>query len=208
VSNTERDRTKGLGLGLAIVKRLSALLDCSVAVASEPGKGSVFKIAVSLADESSSEESSVAEEPEPGVAPGLILVVDDEAAIQKAFSSVLSGWRHTVIAAGSCAEMLERLAARPTRPDLIICDYRLREGENGIDVIARLQSEYNEDIPAILITGDTAPDRLKEAQSSGLLLLHKPVSAGKLRAAIGSLLAAHQASERGTMGKRQIKPAF
>jgi len=53
--------------------------------------------------------------------------------------------------------MLERIATSPVRPDLIICDYRLRDGENGIAVIERLQSEYNEDIPAVLITGDTAP---------------------------------------------------
>jgi hypothetical protein len=41
-----------------------------------------------------------------------------------------------------------------------------------------------------LITGDTAADRLKEAQASGLLLLHKPVPNGKLRAAVANLIAA------------------
>ena len=41
----------------------------------------------------------------------------------------------------------------------------------------------------MLITGDTAPDRLAEARASGLLLLHKPVSNGKLRAAIANLIA-------------------
>jgi CheY-like chemotaxis protein len=69
-------------------------------------------------------------------------------------------------------------------PRLIICDYRLREGGTGIDVIERLRSEYNDDIPGMLITGDTAPDRLKEAQASGFLLLHKPVPNARLRAAI------------------------
>jgi two-component system, sensor histidine kinase len=42
----------------------------------------------------------------------------------------------------------------------------------------------------MLITGDTAADRLLEAQASGLLLLHKPVPNGKLRAAIVNLMAA------------------
>ena len=68
------------------------------------------------------------------------------------------------------------------------CDYRLCEHENGIAVIQRLQSEFNEDIPALLITGDTAPDRLLEAQASGFFLLHKPVANSKLRAAIGNLI--------------------
>jgi two-component system, sensor histidine kinase len=66
----------------------------------------------------------------------------------------------------------------------------LRDGENGIAVVERLRSEYNEDIPAVLITGDTAPDRLKGAQESGFVLLHKPVANSKLRAAIGNLMRA------------------
>ncbi|MDW4746785.1 hypothetical protein NQ344_27020, partial [Escherichia coli] len=60
--------------------------------------------------------------------------------------------------------------------------------------IEKLRSEYNEIIPAVLITGDTAPDRLQEAAASGLLLLHKPVSNSKLRAAIGNLLASTKSS--------------
>jgi two-component system, sensor histidine kinase len=92
--------------------------------------------------------------------------------------------------------MMVRLAECPTRPDLIICDYRLRGHENGIDVIHQLQSECNEVIPAMLITGDTAADRLMEAQSSGLLLLHKPVLNSRLRAAIVNLIAASERSEQ------------
>jgi two-component system, sensor histidine kinase len=99
-----------------------------------------------------------------------------------------------VIAAGTSDEAIERLSTCPERPDLLICDYRLPREENGVDVIERLRSEYNESIPAILITGDTAPNRLAEAEASGLLLLHKPVSNGKLRAAIFNLIAV---AERG-----------
>lgn len=55
-------------------------------------------------------------------------------------------------------------------------------------MIERLRSECNDDIPGMLITGDTAPDRLKEAQASGYLLLHKPVPNSKLRAAITNLI--------------------
>ena len=83
--------------------------------------------------------------------------------------------------------MLERIAACPAVPDLILCDYRLPGEENGIDVIRRLQAEFNEDIPAVLITGDTAPDRLQEAHDSGFVVLAKPVANSKLRATIGNL---------------------
>jgi CheY-like chemotaxis protein len=130
---------------------------------------------------------------------GLILVVDDEVAIQTAMKDLLEGWGYKAIIAGSCEELLARLADCPDRPGLIICDYRLRAHENGIHVIERLRAEYNDDdIPGMLITGDTAPDRLKEAQDSGLLLLHKPVANSRLRAAITHLVREHQARREET----------
>ena len=71
----------------------------------------------------------------------------------------------------------------------MICDYRLGGGLDGIATIARLQSEYNDDLPAILVTGDTGPDRLAEAVASRLPLLHKPVEHVRLRREIDRLLA-------------------
>ena len=186
----ERDRTKGLGLGLAIVDRLAKLLDCAVTLRSEPGKGSVFMISVALAQSQRLGVPSPQGTPMFVMPRGLILVIDDDPVIQSAMQSLLSSWGHDVIVAGSGAEMLDRIATRSRRPDLIICDYRLRDGENGIGVIKRLQSNYNERIPAVLITGDTASDRLQEAQESGLVLLHKPVAEIKLRATVGNLMRA------------------
>lgn len=73
------------------------------------------------------------------------------------------------------------------RPKLLICDRRLRDGIDGVDVIATVRKEFGADLPALLITGDTAPDRLSDAQSVGFVLLHKPVQSGRLRAAIANL---------------------
>ena len=114
-------------------------------------------------------------------------MVADEAAIQEGMTALLTGWGHRVVAAGSCAEMLEHAAAFVATPDLIISDYRLRNNEYGISAIDRLRSEFNSDIPAILITGDTAPDRIREASASDCLLMHKPVAHSRLRAAIADL---------------------
>jgi DNA-binding response OmpR family regulator len=100
-----------------------------------------------------------------------------------------------VVAAGSCEEMLAHAAAFSSVPDLIISDYRLREGENGIDTVLRLRSEFNEEMPAILITGDTAPHRIREASESDCLLMHKPVPHAKLRAAVTNLIIARHAAQ-------------
>jgi two-component system, sensor histidine kinase len=190
LGNPERDRTKGVGLGLAIVRRLTQLLGHSLIVRSEVGHGSVFEISAPYADAAAIALTQTGEFASPFLAHGvgLILVIDDEMAIQIAMKSLLESWGYEAITAGSCEEMLERIATHGTAPRLIISDYRLRDNASGIDAIERLRSEYNDEIPGMLITGDTAADRLKEAQESGFLLLHKPVPNHRLRASIAHLI--------------------
>jgi len=193
VDNPERDRGKGLGLGLAIVRRLTALLGCSLLLRSVPGRGSVFKVRVPCASPVAAPlamDTRVA--PAPGIAPsrrGCIVVVDDEVAVRVAMHSLLSSWGHQVIVGASAADIVADGAADAIRPDLIISDYRLRGTDTGVDVITALRAHFAAPVPAMLVTGDTAPDRLREAQASGFLLLHKPVSNGRLRAAVGNLIA-------------------
>jgi signal transduction histidine kinase/CheY-like chemotaxis protein len=190
VANPERDRSKGVGLGLAIVRRLTVLLGHPLRVRSALNRGSLFALELPQSDAAISATQPSTEDAGDLSASGLILVVDDEATIQMAMKSLLEGWGFKAIVAGTCDEMLAQLANCPDRPALMICDYRLRAHEDGINVIGRLRAEYNDDeIPGMLITGDTAPDRLREAQESGLLLLHKPVSNSRLRAAITHLVA-------------------
>ncbi len=188
--NPERDRAMGLGLGLAIVRRLSVLLDCPVKLRSRPGQGSCFSVDIPTAPGPAVSASPSALANTAEAARGLIVVVDDEEAIRDAMYSLLTSWGYEVIAAGSGAEVMHLVARRADPPSLIICDYRLREDENGIDVVEQLRDRCNRAVPAMLITGDTAADRLVEAQASGLLLLHKPVPNGKLRAAVVNLIAA------------------
>jgi signal transduction histidine kinase/CheY-like chemotaxis protein len=189
VGNPERDRTKGVGLGLAIVKRLTALLGHPLQMRSQPEKGTMFRLDVPLSASADPDPARLELPAVPSVlGSGLILVVDDEVAIQAAMKSLLGDWGYQCIVAGSFDEMVQRIANCPDRPQLIISDYRLRGQDDGIDIIERLRSEYNDDeIPGMLITGDTAPDRLREAQESGLLLLHKPVPNSRLRASITHL---------------------
>ncbi len=188
LGNPERDRDKGLGLGLAIVRRLTALLDHPLTLRSLVNKGSVFSISVPIASRAAIAPPIVAPRLSPISLEGLILVVDDEAMVQDAMQSLLTSWGLRVITAGSGAEMHKKIAGCPVAPDLILCDYRLRDEENGIDVIRQLQAEYNDDIPAVLITGDTASERLREASDSGFIVLNKPVANSKLRATIGNVM--------------------
>lgn len=186
VGNPERDRSRGLGLGLAIVQRLVTLLNHRLLFKSVLARGSMFGIGVPVCAPGKALNSHSL--PIEYARSACIAVVDDEPDIQQAMAHLLSQWGHQVVVGASGDMILEQLQAIGAQPDLIICDYRLRGNETGADVIDRLQTFFARPIPAMLITGDTAPDRLHEAQASGHLLLHKPVPNSRLRAAIGNLL--------------------
>jgi DNA-binding response OmpR family regulator len=76
------------------------------------------------------------------------------------------------------AKELFRTLDRPL--DVVIADYSLAHGERGKDVVAAARRHGTE--AAILLTGDTSPERLAEAERSGCRLLHKPVNADTLGA--------------------------
>jgi signal transduction histidine kinase/CheY-like chemotaxis protein len=192
LDNPERDRRKGLGLGLAIVKRLAKLLNYRLGMRSVVGRGSMFSITLPRG----CREDYVPAQSSPETAAfdlshALVLVIDDEAAVQEGMAALLRRWKCDVLTAGSGAEMMGKLVAVQRLPDLIVSDYRLRDNENGIQVVEALRSEFNVDIPALLVTGDTAPDRLRDAEASGLPILHKPLNPARLRTLISNLLREH-----------------
>ncbi len=84
-------------------------------------------------------------------------------------------------------DALRQLADSPRPPDVLICDYRLRDNENGIGVVEAIRNEFNTEIPALLITGDTDPDQIRRITASGLAILHKPLREDELHDAICAL---------------------
>jgi two-component system, sensor histidine kinase len=189
LENPERDRRKGLGLGLAIVERLVKLLDHPLELRSKLGKGSMFAVSVPRGrrEDFIPGEADGQIVVDRDVADSLILIVDDEPDVRNSMLALLRKWRCEVVAAESCTQMLEKLVSIQRLPDLIVSDYRLQGEENGIDVVARLREEFNAQVPALLITGDTGPEQLRAAEESGLHILHKPLNPSRLRALIANL---------------------
>lgn len=187
LSNPAGDGAKGLGLGLAIVERLARLLDHRIELRSAPDKGSCFTVVLPMGsasalsieeDGESNKESALGSD----LAGMTVLVIDDQAPVLEGMKALLGRWGCETILAGSEEAALTAVQQAPRLPALIIADYRLREDRTGSQAIDRVRREFGESIPALIITGDTAPERLREAQASGHMLMSKPVPPARLRA--------------------------
>lgn len=187
LANPERDRSKGLGLGLAIVKKLCLLLQMPLTCLSEVGQGSRFSIQLPLGEAQQVQERKVIHLDT--LLKGLyVLVIDDDQEILSSMQALLSAWGCASWVAESAEQGIHLLKQAQVSPHLIIADYRLRENNTGAAAIRQVRDYYKVELPALLITGDTSEERLREANQSGLYLLHKPVSPARLRVAISNLL--------------------
>jgi CheY-like chemotaxis protein len=188
VGNPGRDRSQGLGIGLSIVQRLSRLLDHPLQVHSRPGRGTHFRVVLPTAAPLAGAGLQGAEAHRQHAAgaqtlPGRVLLVDDEAEIREAMSELLRSWSIEVQAVADEAEAEQALARAEVQAqpfDLLMCDYRLAGGNDGLDAGLRLRQRFGTGMPLLLITGETAPERLQRVRASGVAVLFKPVDAGKL----------------------------
>ncbi|MGA2549697.1 MAG: ATP-binding protein [Burkholderiaceae bacterium] len=182
LSNAERNRERGLGLGLAILRRLSLLLDHPVALTSKLGRGSKFSIRVPIA-ESTSAAASVTLAPAKAPSEMRIMVVDDDQPVREATVALLADWGHEALSATDESEA-QRAFESGFVPHVLIVDYRLGEGQNGVQVAQRLVRRLASRPLILFISGDPLAQDALELAQSGALLLNKPLSPSALRAAI------------------------
>jgi len=192
LDNPGRERNRGLGLGLAIVQRGMRLLGQRISLRSTPGRGSCFTVDLPRAA-----HSPTAAQPQPvptlplsGV---LVWLIEDDTAVRDAMVARLRQWGAQV-AALSCRADLERLLADSVPlPALIVSDQRLPDG-TGVRCVALIRERAGRFVPALIVTGDTAPSDIARLVSTGLPVLHKPFSGGELLSALREALRTTEAS--------------
>ena len=180
---------KGLGLGLAIVKRLADLMGAPLTLRSRSGHGTVFTLELPAGTRPRPSLSALASGGVPGLtlAGRSIVVVEDEPAVRAGLEVLLQGWGARVFSFDSMADSVAWADAADRaqiRPELLIVDYRLESGRNGVEAIAALRARFGAAVPAIVVTGSTMSTLDKEAQDKDFHLLLKPVVPNKLRAMI------------------------
>jgi signal transduction histidine kinase len=194
LSKHDRDQRGGLGLGLAIVDRLCRLLDHPIELKSTLGKGSCFSVAVPIARAHVDViKPPVSDRSRFNVTSGkLIVVIDDDPLVLDGMGGLIRSWGCSVVTGNTCSVALSGLVEYDHPPDVIISDYHLCDGKTGIEVITRLRGALSAPIPAFLMSGDTNPEPLREAQANGYTLLHKPVDPMALRATLTQVLKKRQ----------------
>jgi signal transduction histidine kinase len=152
---------QGSGLGLSIVRRLAERMEGTVAVESERGRGSLFRVtfpAVSYARRSA--DRSV-----PGdsdaidfnrLRPATILVVDDNALNRELLAGMFDPTRHSIQFATNGREAIARL--REARPDLVLMDIRMPEMDGRIAMAEIRKLPHGHALPIIAVTASSGPE--------------------------------------------------
>jgi PAS domain S-box-containing protein len=190
LDNAARERRRGVGLGLSIVRRLAGVLGHEILLQSARGKGSMFGIELDLAGPAGGQPAVGRDLPayaevRSGTA---VLVIDDDQQVRRGMVRVLESWGCTVRTAGDPDAAAGIVAAAPEAVDLIIADYRLPRGCNGVRAAGRLRAICGRPVPVLIVTADQGQEELREIADQGFPALQKPVNPEALRAVIASLL--------------------
>lgn len=189
LNNAGRERSRGLGLGLSIVQRLSDLLGHRVKVRSRPGKGSTFSIEIDLPSPDIAPDANPLAPAVIDVAIGkhrssAILVIEDDPEVRSLLELVLAEEGHRVTSARDGPSAIELVVRGNFRPDLIVADYNLPNGMNGLELTAKLREKLHRDIPVLILTGDISTSTLRDISLQKCVQLSKPLKAASLIEAI------------------------
>jgi two-component system CheB/CheR fusion protein len=191
VGNAARERSQGLGLGLSIVQRVGKLLGHEVGVRSVPGKGSVFSIDVACpkgdAPAAVMPESAGLDSPA-GRHRCKIVIVDDDPDVLALLKELLKARGHIVRTASDAGAALKLIAAGAIRPEILLTDYNLPGGMNGLELLAELRGTLNFPLPAIVLTGDISREALAAIAATDCIHLSKPIKLAALAKAIERLV--------------------
>ncbi len=189
--SNEKAGTPGTGLGLAIVHRLVRLLEGTVAVKSEPGRGTLFRFEFPGVEVSSRLAESLATSEDAGVdfddfPPSTFLVADDNPTNLELLSGMFEGTRHRLLLVRDGESAVT--AVMRESPDLVLMDVRMPK-KDGFEALAEIRSEGRlRLLPVIAVTASSLGGEDERARSKFDGYLRKPFSRAELHAQIAQFI--------------------
>lgn len=172
---------EGAGLGLGIALRFSNLLEHKIYLTSENESGSVFSILVPLCDKETIKSSiNESQKINSGLENLNIFYVDDDEKNIHAMGTVMSNWGCQLESAID-AKSAQLYAESHPAPDVILMDYQLSEGVNGIQLTEELLEHWGK-IPVCIVSAAPNEELSILVEEYGFDFLRKPIKPGKLRA--------------------------
>jgi signal transduction histidine kinase/CheY-like chemotaxis protein len=186
LDNVNKDPGKGLGLGLTVVKQLCQILGHPYSLTSHPGEGTRFSLEIPLANEVQN-NTNIADN-ELALKDIHVLVIEDDTSVNIALSTLLQQWGCQTSCGGNIDSALAVCEGGMRPVDIVLCDYDLGTGINGLQCIEQLRASLDWQLPAILISGRYAEKILQQAKHAGVLFLRKPVAPAALKKQLSQLL--------------------
>lgn len=179
--------SQGIGLGLTIVDRVCKLLGHTITLQSEIHKGSCFAIAVPKRDKETrsimDSAKNNAEEPHNESASLFLhkkrlLLIENDEQVTAAMQALFEDWGATV---DTAVNKQEALTAYEMKPDIIIADYHLNDGETGTDILEAMTLLPHTPSLRLLITANRNGEIRDTAASMGIAYLPKPIKPSALK---------------------------
>ncbi len=197
-SQHSRPHHDGLGLGLSIVSRIVNRIGGTVTVRTEKDKGTAFCVHTNFEITGRAESPSHQVHPDFLLPPTLshVIAKDTEDALHLGIlendSSLMYAYLEFFVSQGYAVHPIpheedEFKNALLTIPklDFILSDYRLGD-KDGIYFIEQLREEFNQTIPACIVTADTAPQHLTLFKQLDIEVLYKPIDISSISKFIAS----------------------
>jgi len=119
---------------------------------------------------------------------GTILLVEDEDDLRDLLAETLTHAGHTVIAKTDAKAALDWASGVVEPPDLLLTDFELQGGTDGLTLAQDLPDVLGETVPSIILTGDITTDTMKRIAASPHRQIAKPVMPEVLLAEISDLM--------------------
>ncbi len=182
---TTKSRDEGTGIGLSVVHGIVERHGGTIAVESQPGKGTVFRICLPQLEYDPEVKQA---EPENSCETGSesILFVDDEQFLTDIGKEILSGMGYKVTAVNDSTEALKLFSQSRDQFDIVVTDMTM-PGMTGTDLAAEIR-KIRPEIPIILCTGYSESATADMAAEMGIQeFFMKPVNYYDLARAIHKL---------------------